>query len=68
MKKRLAIKEENNIDEIIERLQMLGGWPVSSSTITTTTAIRIVTSAVLSVRLITPTSTSAIRSAASAAS
>ena len=35
MKKRLAIKEENNIDEIIERLQMLGGWPVSS-TITTT--------------------------------
>ena len=37
MKKRLAIKEENNIDEIVKRLQMLGGWPVSSSTITTTT-------------------------------
>lgn len=33
MKKRLAIKEENNIDEIINRLQMLGGWP---SIITTT--------------------------------
>ena len=35
MKKRLAIKEENNIDEIVKRLQMLGGWP--GSIITTTT-------------------------------
>lgn len=34
MKKRLAIKEENNIDEIVKRLQMLGGW--LGSIITTT--------------------------------
>ena len=27
MKKRLAIKGEDNINEVVERLQMLGGWP-----------------------------------------